>query len=273
MNITPHLGNGDLLLIKMKEISNNLSIANININQQLVKEYSDNYEIKMYSAKKLIELLFPTSSISITNGPCDFYIFNNYKLKQVYLYNYIKDRIDDSIKTSVTNKYSDYIVFHTKLIDCFINEILPQLNIFLSNFKTSKTILILGEKHIGKNLETEMHKTISLYNSLLLLKNNNTVIDLTTDVLTPGNPNFDNFLYDIEIINNADFNVTFGIGGPYLLCKSFSLYNISFVPYRNISIYKDNLNEIDAVNNSLVDNMDEFIRVVNNFVTFKQFLK
>ena len=58
----------------------------------------------------------------------------------------------------------------------------------------------MGERTIGQNLETISGKTISLYDTLLSLKNNNTVIDLTKDMLTEGTP-FDEFLDDIEIIN------------------------------------------------------------------------
>ena len=54
MEITPHLGIGDLLIIKMKEIANNLNIKNININVNLIKQFCDNYDIKLYSCKKLI---------------------------------------------------------------------------------------------------------------------------------------------------------------------------------------------------------------------------
>jgi hypothetical protein len=47
---------------------------------------------------------------------------------------------------------------------------MEKLNIFLENFNTKKTILILGERFIGINFETQMHKTISLYENLLVLK-------------------------------------------------------------------------------------------------------
>ena len=36
MNITPHLGIGDLLIIKMKQLSNELTIDKININTKLI---------------------------------------------------------------------------------------------------------------------------------------------------------------------------------------------------------------------------------------------
>jgi len=93
MDISPHLGIGDLLIIKMKEITNKLNIKNININVNLIKQYSDNYEVKLDNCKKLIAFLFPYCSISINNGPCNFHIFNDYPLNQVYIYNYINKNI------------------------------------------------------------------------------------------------------------------------------------------------------------------------------------
>ena len=136
MNITPHLGIGDLLIIKMKEITNNLDIKNININSKLIEEYSGNYETKLHFTKKLINFLFPYCSVSVTNGPCDFQIFNHYSLNQIYIYNHINHNL-----INFDNKYNDYIIFHTKcrhdfLMDNFINEILPNLNLFLDNFTT-----------------------------------------------------------------------------------------------------------------------------------------
>lgn len=266
MDVTPHLGIGDLLIIKMKEITNKLDIKNININVNLIKQYSDNYEVKLDNCKKIIDFLFPYCSVSINNGPCNFHIFNDYPLNQVYIYNHINQNI-----INIDNKYSDYIVFHTKcrhdyLIDRFINEIMEKLNIFLENFNTKKTILILGERFIGINFETQMHKTISLYENLLVLKKNNNVIDLTYDKLTSGNEDFNNFLFDVEIINKANCNITFGIGGPFNLCKAFSERNISFIPFYKLSPYVDILSEMISKNNSLVENIEEFSEKINYFI-------
>jgi hypothetical protein len=266
MDITPHLGIGDLLILKMKEITNKFDLKNININVKLIEEYSDNYEIKLDNCKNLIAFLFPYCNISTNNGPCDYYILNNYPLKQTYIYNFINKNL-----INIDNKYSDYIIFHTKcrhdsLIDRFQNEIIKDLNFFLENFTTKKTILIMGEKFIGINLETQQHKTISLYDNLLLLKKKNNVIDLTYDILTCGNKNFDNFIFDIELINKADCNITFGIGGPLNLCKAFSEKNVSFIPFYKLSPFVDTLSEMMDINNSLLENIEEFSEKINYFI-------
>lgn len=269
MNITPHLGIGDLLIIKMKVLSNNLNIKNININKNLIQHFSDNYDVKLYNIEKFINLLFPLATVLITNGPCDHNIFDNYLFDKAFIF----DNIDKNLLLHTENKYNNYIVFHTKyrhdgITDKFINEILPNLNTFLENFKTSKQIIILGEKYIGDNIETRMHKTISLYNSLLLLNKNNNIIDLTVDVLTAGNPNFDSFLCDIEIINKAICNITFGIGGSFNICQAFSENNISFIPFYNVTPYKDVLDLFFSSNNEnfLVENVDELHNKLNYFI-------
>jgi hypothetical protein len=263
MNITPHLGIGDLLLIKMKEISNKLEITQININLKLLKEYSGNYENKLRFTSELIAFLFPHCHIHLNEGPCDFQIFDHYSLNQTCVYDHINHNVN------FDNKYNDYIIFHTKCRDDQVmnkyNEILPSLNAFLDNFYTTKTILILGEKIIGDNYETRVHKTISLHGNLLRLKNNNKVIDLTFDVLTDGNANFDSFLHDVELINKATCNVTFGIGGPFNLCKAFSERNVSFMPFHNLSPHRNILHEIMNATDSLTENIEELNARINYF--------
>lgn len=47
MNITPCLGIGDLLFLKMICLRNNLDIINININEDLIRRYCENYKDKI----------------------------------------------------------------------------------------------------------------------------------------------------------------------------------------------------------------------------------
>jgi hypothetical protein len=266
MNITPHLGIGDLLIIKMIQISHKLDISNININKELIIKNCENYDQKIYSITKLIELLFPNTTYCINNNTINFYnIINDYKIK----YSYIYDHIDISKFINVKNEYSDYIIFHTKmrhdsLIDKFNNEMVVKLNKFLSRFVSTKKILILGERNIGQNTETIIHKTISLYNNLLLLKNNNSVIDLTHDVLTCGNPDFGKFLSDIQLINKSLCNITFGIGGPFSICKAFSKRNISFIPFYQLATAKSIIDNMNSIDNSIVYDMDELNKRLND---------
>ena len=271
MELTPHLGIGDLLLIKMKEISNDLEIRQININLGLIKIYSGNANVRLNFVSRLIKVLFPNCRINTIEGPyssSDFYNFmNSYNLNQIYIYNNIGIN-----NVNIDEKHNDCIIFHTKcrhdgLMDQFINNSLPSLNAFFANFKTTKTILILGERVIGSNYETLHHKTISLYDNLLTLKNNNNVIDLTHECeLTDGNTNFNMFLNDIELINKAACNVTFGIGGPYCMCIAFSERNVSFVPLYKSSYHIKSMIETMKVTNSFTETIHELNARINQFV-------
>ena len=255
MNITPHLGFGDLIILKMKQITHKFTISNININIDLVKTYSGDYNLKMQTIIMMIKLLFPETTILLTKGPNDWYIFDNYSINQTYLYN-------DINIPKIPIHYQNYIIFHTKLrydglIGEFNNEIIPELITFFKSFKSPKNIIILGERHIGQNVETLTHNTCSLYNILMFLSVNNKVIDLTYHELTDGNPNINNFHMDVELINNAMCNVTFGIGGPFAMCKAFSKKNVSLMPFYMVNPYKTQLDKFYACDNSLVENVDE----------------
>ena len=266
MIITPHLGIGDILILKMKDLSNQLNITHININKLLIETYSENVGLKISFIMRLIVVLFPDVQIDITNGPCDFGIINEYPIKKTYLYNEIRSSL-----LTIENKYSDYIVFHTKLrhdglIDLFNIHVFDSLIYFFNSFKTSKKILILGEKQIGENLETITTKTTSLYNYIMLLQKNNTVIDLTNDVLTAGNPDFTNFLTDIKIINNALCNITFGIGGPTFICNSFSTRNIALIPFYKLSSQYPILQEMHDINNFIVEDVCDIPDIITKYV-------
>jgi len=238
LTITPHLGIGDLIIVKMIELSNNLDIKHININDNLIIMFSSNYASKLKFIKGIVGFLFPDATYEVNNNKVDFSSFQQrYSLHPVYLY----DKINTSMLKQMGGIAEDSIVFHTKLrhdglIDKLYQHILPELIVWLTSFKTTKKIIIVGERTIGVNLETSTHKTKTLYNELLLLRNNNTVIDLTKEQLTEGGE-FDEFLYDIDIIHTCACNVTFGIGGPLSLASAFSKNNIAFIPFLSESLY------------------------------------
>jgi hypothetical protein len=265
MIITPHLGIGDIIILRIKDVANKLGITDININTSQLKAQTEDYETKFSFIKQFIEFLFPGVSIHFTEGPFDFDRISQYPLKSTYLYN----KICSTKMLRIENKYRDYIVFHTKLrldhwIELFHREVLPSLIVFFETFKTSKTILLLGEKEIGQNHETMLLKTTSLHNHMLSLRKNNTVIDLTKDVLTAGNPDFNDFLSDIEIINEADCNITFGIGGPFNICMAFSQRHIGFVPFYRVNTYASMLEEINQLNGCIVEDVEELCERIDD---------
>jgi hypothetical protein len=116
----------------------------------------------------------------------------------------------------------------------------------------------LGERYIEECLETTYHNIISIYDILLLLKQNNTVHDLTNCELYSGNDNFDNFLYDIQLINKADLNIVLGHGGTYCLCNAFSKHNIFYIPPELI-LECDTIKKFNKLNKNTCDDTYQFI--------------
>ena len=230
--ITPHLGIGDLLIVKMTELSNGLQIKHINISKHLIQTFSSEYDKKLDFIRTLVTFMFPNAVCDINNTAPDFVLFRNtYIFNPIYLY----DKINTHMLKNMTRVSDNCIVFHTKLrYDALIDKcdkyVLPELTVFLQSFKTKRKIIIVGERTIGINYETTVHKTKTVYNELLLLRTNNDVLDLTKEQLTEGGA-FDDFLNDIEIINKCACNVTFGIGGPFSLTVAFSKNNIAFLPF------------------------------------------
>jgi len=255
LTITPHLGIGDLIVVKMIEVSNNLYIQHININDNLIKMYSSNYASKLKFIKGIVGFLFPDATYEVNNTKIDFSSFQQrYSIHPVYLY----DEINTSMIKQMGGIAEDSIVFHTKLrhdrlIDKIYQHILPELIVWLTSFKTTKKIIIVGERTIGVNLETSTHNTKTIYNELLLLRNNNTVIDLTKEQLTEGG-DFDEFLYDIDIIHTCACNVTFGVGGSLALTSAFSKNNIAFIPFLSESPY---CNIVKKMHNNICETVKE----------------
>lgn len=267
MIITPCLGIGDLIILKWVSITNNITITTINVCTNLIKDYSIDNETKTISVINTINMLFPDVFINkIIGGPRTF--FSEMNISCLYIYDYLTP----SLFKNISNSYNDYIVFHTKvrydgLIDEYKNDSIPKLNVFFSSFKTNKKIIILGEKNIVNNVECVLHKTFTIYNNIMLLQNNNEIIDLTKNVLVDGNICFNDFLQDIQIINKALCNVTFGVGGPYLLSHAFSKKNVSFLPYIDKSPHYKIVTKINQISNSLVDNTDTLSQNINKYIT------
>ena len=67
----------------------------------------------------------------------------------------------------------------------------------------------------------------------MILSKQNNVVDLTKEFLYSGNPDYDDFEYQLNLINHASLNVTFGIGGPLVICQAYSTNNLSYVGQLN----------------------------------------
>lgn len=118
--------------------------------------------------------------------------------------------------------------------------------------------MILGERYIEDCLEKKYMNIIELYKNLLMLKNNNNVYDLTKEILYSGNPDFNDFLSEINLIKNAKCNIVFGIGGPLSLCQAFSQNNICY-----ISDFKNYITDFyENINGNLYKDVDQFLEQI-----------
>ena len=66
------------------------------------------------------------------------------------------------------------------------------------------------------------------------------------------------FLKDIELINKADMNICFGIGGPLNLCQAFSKHNICYVSNFSHTI----INSYIDINNNCYREIETFIDTI-----------
>jgi hypothetical protein len=97
---------------------------------------------------------------------------------------------------------------------------------FCNNYKSKYQIVLLGERTFPSTYEGNIDGIRTIYNELINLNNNNQIIDLTKDSIY-NNLNFNEYLVDMKIINNARLNVIFGCGGQF--CNSLFFGNKTYV--------------------------------------------
>ena len=268
--IKPTLGLGDLLALKQKTIQYNMLIKNIIIDIGLLKYYKPNtYEKALIIISDRLKLLFNDTTIIYTeNDDNKFSLLPEYSFnKFINIYDYL------NINNYNLNNITDYIIFHTKIRFCndymnnhFNKYIINIIRNFLLNFKTEKTIVIFGERIIETNLESTALNIISIYDELLLLKNNNNVLDLTHDILYTGQDNINSFIEEVNIMYEANCNICFSIGGHFCLSFSFSNKLISFFPTEFLKcISKDDMNYNDTIS-ILSNNTDSLFKTIYQFI-------
>lgn len=230
MELTPCLGIGDCLMMKMCQ----LDLNKINISTQLIRVYrSDQVRFTQFITQ-LLHMLFPKATLHVVDSP--YLHYDKEKLCPLVITPYIMDGLSPRLRPTISRNLPPFIIFHTKLrmssraqSVTFIKNALPKLRQFLKTFRTNKMIMIMGERTMEDCLETRELGMISLYKDLKELCAHNRTIDRTKEVLISGNPNFGDFVNEICLINKADLNVTFGVGGPLTMCQAFSKNNLCYV--------------------------------------------
>lgn len=129
---------------------------------------------------------------------------------------------------------------------------------FIKNFKTNHLIVILGERIVNNQIQTQC----SIYNDLLSLKTNNNVIDLTEEKELLFEPDKETFLRDISIINKSDKIFGLGYGGNFGISWAFSDKFCYYVGNLHHSIIDFFQQEIPG---SIHRDIKEFIREINKY--------
>ena len=271
------LGLGDILWGFVFLKNNLIDYLNINIATFLIYENYVNY---LDFRIKLIKDLCKYNNIP--NDKIIFYfdIRNDKYLAQQYdneTYSRAQNYKLDFFEKSTENKEEKKIInFHTKSrIYRGINNCDKNIEIysnFLSYLKISDiyNVNILGEKKIPEdNFEVKLSpvKIISIYNYLLNLEKNNSINDLTNEYCI-DNLNYENFLKDLQLIQNAEYNIIFGSGGPLCFSMIFGEKTIVFCEdlYQEYK-FKYNILKSNQVTN--VTNMYNFIKFIENNISDK----
>ena len=199
-----------------------------------------------------------------------FVFSNDYILNQNLPYNLIENynlKFDDTTsRNTEDNIIEDYIIFHTKCRHTRDeNYFLLKENIkqFCKYNKSKYKIIILGERIFPHTEEVEWHGITTVYNELLELKNNNDIIDKSIENIY-SNLDYDNYKNDIKLIQNAKYNICFGLGGQ--LCTS-AIFGKSTIVYCKINEWL-NTNNFKK-NNFYFTNIIDFFNLIKEkcFVT------
>lgn len=242
MEIIPALGIGDLLIWKMFFHYENIRLAKITILTDIINTYRTHPIEYRNFINYLINKLFGNISIRVINGKFHHkqiqYPKFKGKIAQTQIYDLIK------FNTSYSPPFSNYIIFHTKLrlTKKALQEFETNLHLlkaFVKGYRTDKTIVLLGEREIDNNLETQIHSIKSLYSVWLEFKNGNKVVDLTKPIIYNAN-DIEDFEKDCQLIHGADCNVALGCGGNFVLSTAMANLTIGWSPY-SASFFVDNL--------------------------------
>jgi hypothetical protein len=216
VNIKCHAtGIGDILF-RLLSIKNKLITTPFYINlNYFTKPYYNMDPINQLEFR--IKLIFDVLKYNNINTQLIQFIFSdNYNISQEIPYHLIENF---NLNFNNNSTEEEYIIFHTKCRHSSeenYNSLKENIKLFCKNTFKYK-IIIMGEQVFPHTEEVDMHGITTVYNELLELKNNNDIIDKSIENIY-SNLDYDNYKSDINLIQNAKYNICFGLGGQ--LCTS-----------------------------------------------------
>ena len=257
-------GIGDILF-RLLCIKNNLITKKFCINlNNFTKPYYGMDPIIMFEFRvKLIadilkynnipyqKIVFVFSNDPVVNCYFPYKLIKNYSLKF--------GDTNENVENVENVENDEYIIFHTKCrhtLDENYSILKRNIKVFCSNNKFKYKIIILGERIFPHTVEVDGSGITTVYNELLELKNNNDIIDKSIEDIY-SNLDYNNYKNDIKLIQNAKYNICFGIGGQ--LCTSI-VFGKSTILYCKVS------QDLDTVsfkkNNFYFNNVIDFFNLI-----------
>jgi len=159
-------------------------------------------------------------------------------------------------------KQEEYIIFHTKsrfhLDKEKVFQDLKVFEKFISTFRSRYKIYIVGERQINRNNAEILHSPdiiSQIYDVLINLSNNNDVVDQTVEMLV-DNLDYNNFVKDVQLIQNAKYNIHFGDGGSMNYSMIFGnhttiIYNRDMEEWNKCALRQENTFICNNINDFL----------------------
>lgn len=222
------IGIGDLLYVKamLDAVKHQHDEINIRFCREIIDSYNLDPEYNLF-LDDLGNLLFsdhPYKINDITNtrplsGLVDLCQENNIKP--------VKPQLKDLLCNGPgLNLDKDYIVVATKsryLPRTHFDQLAPSLWTTLNSLSQKYTIVVLGERivEMNKGYEEFLNEIYSTYEDI---KNNVNVLDMTIPALGITSPKLNRLQQDCQIMKEAKFVVTLGVGGSF--CMATSVANV-----------------------------------------------
>jgi len=267
--ITPcAMGIGDILF-KLLHIQSAIIKAPLYFNvyyYTITDYYPDPLNMLEFKLQMLKDILDHHDTLCI-NDVIFYYNSMNYRMYDTqFFYDKLPTfRLNTSIEFNTVNSDEKYIVFHTK---CRLShktdnydEVKRELLGFFKSAISNYTIYLVGEQQMPVTYETTIIGTTTIYNELILLKNNNKVIDLTIPNIY-NNLSYSKYKEDIALFKNAMYNIHIGLGGQFCTTLVFGNSVIQYCPddiLNNIDISNSNIPKTQYTRFNKIDKFFEFL--------------
>uniref|UniRef100_A0A6C0BLH3 Uncharacterized protein n=1 Tax=viral metagenome TaxID=1070528 RepID=A0A6C0BLH3_9ZZZZ len=246
IEVTPCLGIGDLLILKMITLSTGTRVTTIHLSHPLMlgfRAYPEQFEQFL---RKFLRMLFPETGVDVVETWQTPNHLNDCPQVTPYIYPALRLQTQP---WQPPDSWGRYVVVHTKVrfetreqMNHFEQNQRQMLSDFCSHYQDPqhRTIVILGERVAENCVETKNLGITTVYQEWLRLGDGGSgdeggyggtlspLIDWTQDSLNSGNPEYQQFERDLRLIHHADANIVIGIGGALTMCQACSLNTLCY---------------------------------------------